>query len=472
MSQFTLTEKILVDGFEGYGAQLNQNVFTTLTRDLGVTERHLKQLHRMVHQLAPRLVRIFFDPRARHGRVATSDDLMQSFEKTVELAQCTASTINITWTGGDTQDPDGTMKSFVDVLEDLVHNHGATKLRWVTIGNEPNSTKIDRNHYTALYRALHDQLEKRGLEDRIGLMGGDLVRAKNQEQWFQHLAENMSDLLGAWSIHVYWKYDDLGSAKSPPKLEERLREVLGFWNDYRETQRKPLYVTEYGVRGAWKVKRDVPQPDGTVKKKWVILKPEPGTYKPQDPDLNGPRIVDQNITAFQHAWFNLLAANLGYHGLVKWDAYFGKYDLQFEQHPQEYGLLGKPDSSGWRPRPSYDLMRLFTQTVEPGWNVRELTTDDSGTELVAAYSAPSGPGLTLIGLDTAGARLNEKVPDQRTYHFSKLPGNTSFELLYWNRHGRGLLTSAGTKQTDGGGNLPGEAPLHSVFALTTVAVDM
>lgn len=468
MSQFTLTGKVLVKGFEGYGAQLNQNVFAKITRDLGVTDAHLQELPRHVRRLAPRFVRIFFDPRARHGQIPSSDDLMQSFKKTVELAQSAASSINITWTGGGAGDPSGTMKSFADVLADLVANHRATKLRWVTIMNEPNSTKISLHDYTALYQALHDELETRGLAGQIRLMGGDLVQT-HQEEWCHHL-ETMFDLVEAWSIHVYWKYDALGPG-ARTKLVKRLTDVHRIWNGCNAGQRKPLYVTEYGVQGTWKVQQEVAQPDGTKKKKWVIVQPEPGTYKPQGPNLNGPRVVDQNINAFQHAWFNLLAANLGYRGLVKWDAYFGKYDLQPEPHPQEYGMIGKPNDSGWLLRQSYYLTRLFTQTVKPGWNVREVA-HGPGSQIVAAYSAPSGGGLTLIGLDTAGASLNQAVSDQRSYHFSKLPGNKSLDLLYWNRHGRGLLTSAGKVRTDRAGNLTVEAPLNSVFAVTTVAVDV
>ena len=470
MSEFTLTKNVLVTGFEGYGAQLNQNVFAQITRDLGVTDAHLEELPRHVGRLAPRFVRIFFDPRALPGAHPMSGNLMDSFVKTVELAQSAATTINVTWTGGGAVDPEATMRPFANVLADLVLKNGVTRLRWATVMNEPNSKSTSLDLYTKLYQKLRDHLERRGVADQVRLMGGDLVQT-GQKKWCHHLAENMSGLLDAWSIHIYWKYDALGPGKKT-KLVKRLTDVRDIWEDCEEEQRKPLYVTEYGVKGDWKVQREVLQPDGTKKLKWVIVQPEPGTYKPQDADLNGPRVVDQNITAFQHAWFNLLAANLGYHGLVKWDAYFGKYDLNPKQpHPQEYGMIGKPGSSGWPLRPSYHLMRLFTQTVKPGWNVRELTTDDSGSQLVAAYSAPSGRGLTLIGLDTAGARLDEAVPEQRKYHF-KLPGNRSFELLYWNRGGRGLLTSAGTKRTDGGGNVTVEAPLHSVFALTTVAVDV
>jgi hypothetical protein len=361
------------------------------------------------------------------------------------------------------------MKSFADVLADLVKNHHATKLRWVTVGNEPNDGGIALEEYEALYRRLHARLNEHGLGRQIHLMGGDLVQT-NQEAWCDHLAHHMSDVLDAWSIHVYWNYDELGAGGKPPKLVKRLTDVHKIWKGLPEGKRKPLYVTEYGVRGTWKVKRDVRQPDGTVKKKLVIVQPEPGIYKPQGPDLKGRRVVDLNLNAFQHAWFNVLAANLGYRGLVKWDAYFAKYNLNpKEPHPQEYGMIARPKGSDWPLRSSYHLTRLFTQTVGHGWDVRKLD-HAGGSQIAAAYSGPAG-GLTLIGLDTAGATLIRPVQQKRSYHFSKLPENTSFQLLYWNRHGRGRLTSPGQRRSDGAGNLSVEAPLHSVFALTTLPVD-
>jgi hypothetical protein len=468
LAQFTLQDTVLVKNFAGYGAQLNQNVYSKVTP--GVTDQHLEELKRHVHRLAPRFVRIFFDPRALlppgtalPGK-ADPENLMRSFKRTVvELAQSAASSINITWTGGIGKvAPDPAMGSFAEVLADLVENHGATKLRWVTIGNEPNSRKISLDAYTKIYKALHDHLEKHRLGHQIHLMGGDLIGRKNQGDWCHHMADFMADILDAWSIHVYWNYAELGAGKKLPKLDERLTVVHGIWEGCSEAKRKPLYVTEYGVRGEWKVK--------LAPKKWKILQPEPGTYKSGKPDLSGPRVVDQNITAFQHAWFNILAANKGYHGVVKWDAYFGKYDLQDEENPQEYGLIGKPNKSGWSLRHSYHLMRLFTQTVKPGWNVRQLD-GGGGTEIAAAFAAPSGGGLTLIGLDTAGATLNTASKVERSYEFAKLPKNMQLELLYWNRKGGGLLTSAG-KLSTGNGNLTVKAPLNSVFALTTVPVDV
>ena len=471
MAQFTLGTKVLVRGFAGYGAQLNHNLFARVTRDLGVTDRHLQEIDRKVHRLGPRFVRIFFDPRALPGASAGADDLMQSFVKTVALAQSAASTINVTWTGGGQDHPDRNMQAFADVLARLVHDHGATKLRWVTVGNEPNRTKIKIAEYDKLYRRLRVHLNKRGLaRQQVGLMGGDLVQ-NNQKLWCTNLAKRMSDVLDAWSIHVYWQYDELGLK---PKLVKRLNDVRGICDGLilEQLNPKPVYVTEYGVRGIWRVKREVVRASGMHHLKLVKVKPEPGVYKPTGEELRGRRVVDLNLNAFQHAWFNLLAPRLGYQGLSKWDAYFAKYDLKDEPHPQEYGLIGRPQGADLPVRPSFHLTRLFTQAVPPGWNVREVKRPP-GTQIVTAFAAPSGDGLTLIGLDTAGATLVNAVKGKRSYGFAKLPKNTSFHLIYWNRHGKGRLSSPGKVRTDGAGHLPPvEVPLHSVFALTTVPVDV
>src|SRR5947207_55962 len=121
MAQFTLQDTVRVKNFAGYGAQLNQNVYSKVTP--GVTDQQREELKRHVHRLAPRFVRIFFDPRAlaRPGTAlpgnADPKDLMRSFKSTVELAQFAASSINITWTGGiGKEPPDPAMDSFAEVL--------------------------------------------------------------------------------------------------------------------------------------------------------------------------------------------------------------------------------------------------------------------------------------------------------------------------------------------------------------------
>src|SRR5262249_43973642 len=95
----------------------------------------------------------------------------------------------------------------------------------------------------------------------------------------------------------------------------------------RDGQVQAETAVRAGVRGTWRAERKVIRAGGAVKLKRVIVTPELGIFQPHGPNLQGPRVVDLNINGFQHAWFNLLAANLGYRGLSKWDAFFGKYDI-------------------------------------------------------------------------------------------------------------------------------------------------
>ena len=117
-----------------------------------------------------------------------------------------------------------------------------------------------------------------------------------------------------------------------------------------------------------------------------------------------------NIAAFQQLWFNLASAQLGYHGTVKWDAYWGKYDNGTQSH----WLIG-PAEEGWPLFPAYHAIRLLLQTTQRGWQVLgvdpwftddwEVGTDDAQEREVTAYAGPNGE-LTLIGLDTNGRGLN------------------------------------------------------------------
>src|SRR5204863_116989 len=157
----------------------------------------------------------------------TDPDKMQSFVRTVQFAQSTGTDINITWQGG-TLLP----QQFANVLLDLVRNKGITHLRWVTLQNEPNRTRMTMDAYAKQYRDL----------------------------------------------------DTL--------------------------------------------------------------------------------ITQTNISAFQHAWFDILAADLGYLGTSKWDSYYGKYD----NGSQAYYVIGGPQS-GWPLYPMYNLLQLFTTTVKRGWQV-------------------------------------------------------------------------------------------------------
>jgi hypothetical protein len=406
---------------------MNQHVYAQISQAAGVPPNPV-ELEDAVVGLQPQLVRIFFN-----NSEFTLPDRMDSFVRTAVLAQRAGATINVTWQGGSF--PEATAQKFTDVLADLIRNRGVDNLRWVTIQNEPNSTSITPEQNEQMYRLLDRDLVAAGLRDHIRFMGGDLVQ-NNQRAWFQYMADHMSDIVDAYSIHVFWDYWDT------PKLQQRLTEVRAIVDSLPAAGRKPLYVTEYAVRG--------------IRNYGGATLPEPGVF------ADGTPMRKANVNGFQHLWFDVLATKLGYRGTVKWDSYFAKYD----NGTQAFYMINGPDEA-WSRNPVYWATRLLTQTVRRGWRV--VGVDGAvGTKLVTAFTGAAGE-VTVIGLDTSGATLNGVSPTQVTYSVAGLPALAQMHLFVWNRVGDGAVSDAGVVTTDGAGAATVTIPLHAVFALTTLA---
>jgi len=421
----------LVQTFAGYGGQFNHHVYAAISRAAGVTDDNAKDMERKMRDLQPQFSRIFFN------QTAFSDpDRMQSFVRTVQLAQSTGTTINVTWQGGTLSVANGTIPKFADVLIDLVRKRGITNLRWLTLQNEPNRTRITMAQYEAQYRALDPYIQS--IRGQLRYMGGDLVRAPdvgppNQQAWFDYMATHMADILDAYSIHVFWDYFDT------QKLVDRLTEVRAIVNALPQTGRKPLYVSEYGVRG--------------LRTFNGVAAGDPGVWD------DGTPMSQTNVNAFQHAWFDVLAARLGYVGTSKWDSYFGKYD----NGTQAYYMIGDP-AAGWPLYPIYNSMRLLTATVGKGWRTVNVDSGPSDSRLLAAYVGKAGEH-TVVGLDTAGAQLNTVSPTVVSYTIGGLPPSRSFQLTIWNAAGDGLLGQPTPAATDAAGVVAISVPQQAVFAL-------
>jgi hypothetical protein len=424
--------KVIVPNLAGYGAQFNHHVYAQISRDVGVTDANVVDMEQKMKALHPEFSRIFFTPRAFDDA-----DRMQSFIRTVMLAQTIGTTINITWQGGTLDVKGGNVQRFANVLVDLVKNRGVTHLRWLTLQNEPNRTRITPEQYEAQYRQLDPYIQS--IRGQVKYMGGDLTRgpdggAPNQQLWFDYMATHMADILDAWSIHVFWDYWDT------QKLVDRLTEVRAIWDREPQSRRKPLYVSEFGVRGL---------------RTFNGVRGDPGFWQ------DGTPITQTNVSAFQHAWFDVLSAELGYVGTSKWDSYFGKYD----NATQAYYMIGAPQS-GWPLYPLYYFLRLATSAVKPGWSVVGVDAVP-GTRLVAGYADKSGD-RTLIGLDTAGAQLNTATTTQVPYTLGGLPPSRQLRLTIWNEAGDGTVGAPRVVATDAGGVATITVPQHGVFVLTTL----
>ena len=423
------TGTVVVPDFAGYGGQFNHHVYAALSRAAGVTDANVVDMENKMRALHPEFSRVFFTPQA-----FTDPDKMQSFVRTVQFAQSTGTDINITWQGG-TLLP----QQFANVLLDLVRNKGITHLRWVTLQNEPNRTRMTMDAYAKQYRDLDPLIQS--IRGQVKYMGGDLVRAPdtgppNQQAWFQYMAAHMSDILDAYSIHVFWDYFDT------QKLVDRLTEVRAIVDALPQNARKPIYVTEYGVRGL-RTFDGAPQVD-------------PGVWE------DGTPITQTNISAFQHAWFDILAADLGYLGTSKWDSYYGKYD----NGSQAYYVIGGPQS-GWPLYPMYNLLQLFTTTVKRGWQVVATDSVPNTSRLVAAYLGGKKQ-LTMIGLDTAGAQLNVGTTTATPYSIAGFPPSKPVNLLIWNANADGLVAPRQVVIADANGVVSLSISQQAVFVLTTV----
>ncbi len=140
--------------------------------------------------------------------------------------------------------------------------------------------------------------------------------------------------------------------------------------------RKPLYVTELGVRGI--------APVGEAK---------PGHV------ADGTPMGETVINGLQHASFDIAAARLGYLTTVKWDGYFSKYD----NGTQAYFMIGSPPS--WGLTPVYNVTRMLTHAVRPGWQ----TVNVDGAAIGRSNCRHRGNGVDVKQVTrfctTAGRRM-------------------------------------------------------------------
>jgi hypothetical protein len=420
--------QVITSQIAGYGGQLNGRLYAAISRSVGVTEENVQELQRKFALIQPQIVRVFVN-----AGDLNDPDRRASLARSLLLAQWSGATINLTWQGGTLDVASGTIPKLAAFINEEVPKIGG--LRWLTIQNEPNSTKMTMPEYEAQYRALDPYLAS--VSGQLHYMGGDLVRGAGQGSqalWLQYMAAHMGDIVDAWSIHVFWDYWDT------QKIVDRLTEVRRIYDSMSPDMRRPLYVTEYSVRG--------------LSTFGGVTAGEPGFWQ------DGTPMAETNVMAFQQAWFDVLAARLGYVGALKWDLHFAKYDNGTQAH----WLIGPPDE-GWPAMPSYSAIQLFTTTVKPGWSVIAVN-GDAGTKLVTAYAGPAN-ALTVIGLDTSGAQLNGLSPIRSSYTIGGLSPSTTLHLSVWNELGNGLTLNVPDVQTDASGVATFTAPINAVFALTT-----
>jgi hypothetical protein len=466
VTEFALdSRRIVMRDFEGYGAQLNHNLYTSMSRPssgwINSPPQEVSNVEAKVKGMKPGLCRIFLSP---NNYVAGNENLMQSFYQTMQLAQSACAEVNVTWwflrqapkTASQQTYTQQDMQNFAGTLVDLVKNEGLTSVREITIQNEPNSVAWITNNmamYEYAYRQLDQSLRNAGIRSQIKFVGGDLV-LNGQHNFFTYMAQHMDDVLDGWSEHIYWNYWDPGYMQS--RLNGILAEMTLLQGAGLPT--KPLSLTEYGVRG-FKTLDGTTIKDVNPYRNGALTATDAGYYQNADGSLTP--ISQTNIAAFQQAQFNMQAVDDGFVGFSKWDFYRAQYDFGY----QDYSLIGylftpALDEDRWPLRPAYYMEWLMANTTGLHWQALGYR-GASGTKLIAPLRGPSGD-LTVFALDTSAGVSSFTIGD--------LPSNTAFNVLIWNADGSGKVTSGGVVNSGVDGSVRVDAPAQSLVALTTAAV--
>lgn len=455
-------QSVLVSDFAGFGAQMNMHLYTALNDPTraGFTgntpPEDLPNVEQKVKDMKPGLSRIFLSP-ANYD--PANQNRMDSFYKTVELAQSVGAPVNVTWwflehsTNAAVQETltQKDMQEFAGTLVDLLVNHQLTCVQQITIQNEASTTWLNQNKavYKEAYQLLDGYLRAAGIRSQIQFVGGDLVQ-NNQAAWFQYMADNMGDLLDGWSEHIYWDYWDTG------KIQSRLDGIYAIINALPAAERKPLYITEYGVRGVKSyqgVALKIPDPY----RSGFLVAVDPGMFIEPSGDL--VNISETNKAAFEQAWFNILGANYGVAGFSKWDFYHAQYDFGYQDH----SLIGyvfdpTPGQDRWPLRPAYYMEWLMANTTGQHWQVLGVN-GTSGAKLVSPFRSPNGD-LTLFAISTDEGAAS--------FTIGNLPRGTELNVLAWNADGSGQVSNLGTVNAGGSGTVTVNAPAGSMLALTTL----
>jgi hypothetical protein len=415
----------------GFGAQFNPYLYCTPNFEPGgdVTAGNVADLERKLRDLRPQHVRIFFQPQwwERGGRDEVAKDdprLKESFLRVAALAQACGATINLTYWHGPWPDIAKQTTRFAQIVKELRDEHGLSAIRFITLQNEPNLHKFDKDKLAEIYRGFDAAARKIGLRDQVQLVGGDLVQ-DDQRQWFEHLAKHQPFLDG-YSVHIYWDYWDTA------KLQRRISEVPRIVGELPKPARKPIYVTEFGVRG-----KHEPGVD------------DPGAYETP----NGPRLTDMPLHGMQVAWFMMEAIDRGCVATVQWDAYVASYGREMR-----YGIIGSA-KDGWPLRPAYHVLRTFTHTTQPGWRaVRvEGEADDA---LVVATRGSNAAEMTVYALNRADR--------PREITVAGLGPQAKLHTLVWNGDGKGTVAPGDAMNVAADGAITLKVGARSLVALCTI----
>jgi hypothetical protein len=306
-------------------------------------------------------------------------------------------------------------------LEHLLNTKGYTCIRYFICTNEPNGEVGDWARWKQGLLNLHGEVKKRGLADRITLVGSDTSQSPDNEPWHRLTVDELQDVIGVYDIHRY---------ETPEVVK------AGSLEDYMRGHRNYALAKDSA--------------DG--KKHHLIG--EAGMWAFNSDYTRCSTINDYEYGVFM-ADYAVQAARAGWTGVSAWM-------LSDNSHKDFQWGMWRSQEKGMELRPWFYAWSLLTRFVRPGAAIYRLE-DPDGVRMMAA--AKDGQWtLVCVNRSGVGQNLTVELPEDwhrktHTYLYQDGPRKLSPQ---------GFPQAERTENYDSGEDVSVGCPNEAVLLITTL----
>ncbi|MDD4970489.1 MAG: hypothetical protein PHT07_13775 [Paludibacter sp.] len=203
------------NSYIGNGAQWDPYQMNYGKGDLKISDNEWKKLYDRLDFMHPQFIRVMTNTQSaikdgklyqelNFDRISHILDYCQTRKVTVVFGD---------WGNGMVNAKSNTINqanlSFAaDYLDFIISKKGYSCVKYYNLINEPNgywsTTDGNYNLWSRAIQYFHDELGKRGLLEKVSLMGPDVaVWTTNETWWVDSCSIHMKDIIGLYDIHTY-----------------------------------------------------------------------------------------------------------------------------------------------------------------------------------------------------------------------------------------------------------------------------
>ena len=249
--------RVTTKGFLGFGVELDPMALNANNRRRGVTDEDWRLLTGRLAEMRMPIVRMMSQLSwfAAEGPDRFDYDNPQARSLMAYLDFCQKHDIDViltdwAWVGQckwlKGHDDPAYAQGIATYLKHLLEDRKYSCIKFLVIGNEPDSEIKDVEAYARMYRNVHEALKAAGLRDKVQLMGPDIAW---QWEWFDGAAARIAGVVDAYDFHCYVGQEEVrddGQKRLLPNLM-RFRSVVDRVDPNGKD--KPILLTEMGMGG-------------------------------------------------------------------------------------------------------------------------------------------------------------------------------------------------------------------------------